>query len=182
MTYKLQIKLDEDMPELIKEYYKNLTLGNFKRTDSGIDLPVIKNYRIPNFERETFNFGIKCQLLKYTDSEENSQFVPYYLYPRSSISKTPLIQTNSLGIIDKDYRGNIMAKVLCIRSPSMTWIQPEYEVREMQLDSKEYLVNEGTRLFQLCTTDLSPINVEIVENLTETSRGEGGFGSTGVSI
>ena len=36
----------------------------------------------------------------------------YYLYPRSSISKTPLIQTNSVGIIDKDYRGNVMVSCL----------------------------------------------------------------------
>lgn len=168
MTFVLQIKLDEDMPELIKEYYKNLSIENNKRTDSGIDLPVIKDYRIPNFERETFNFGIKCQMVKYINNEQF--FVPYYLYPRSSISKTPLVQTNSLGIIDKDYRGNVMAKVLCVKSPSMKW------------ESDEYLVNEGTRLFQICSTDLSPLNVEIVENLTETLRGEGGFGSTGVGV
>ena len=37
----------------------------------------------------------------------------------------------------------------------------------------------GTRLFQICSPDLSPLKLVIVEELTETSRGEGGFGSTG---
>ena len=52
--------------------------------------------------------------------------VPYYLYPRSSISKTPLIQTNSVGIIDRDYRGNVMGKVLCLISNSSEERVSEY--------------------------------------------------------
>ena len=172
MTYVLQIKLDEDMPEQIKDYYKSIASSdkNLTRTDSGIDLPVIKDYQFMNFKRDTFNFGIKCQMIKYSESKANCKFAPYFLVPRSSISKTPLIQTNSIGIIDKDYRGNIMAKVLCIMDT------------DMNNQSLGYTVNEGTRLFQICTNDLSPLQVEIVETLTETERGEGGFGSTGVSV
>ena len=52
----------------------------------------------------------------------------YYLYPRSSISKTPLRLCNSVGIIDAGYRGNIMAFV--------DNIDEDYDL--------------GTRLFQLC--------------------------------
>ena len=42
----------------------------------------------------------------------------YFMYPRSSISKTPLRLINSVGIIDKDYRGNVMGKVVCLISNS----------------------------------------------------------------
>ena len=95
-------------------------------------------------------------------------YIPYYLYPRSSISKTPLLCANSVGIIDRDYRGNIMGKVRYL---------------PFDLEAKDpYLVDKGTRLFQICSPDLHPIKVKLVDQLTETSRGEGGFGSTGVGL
>jgi dUTPase len=40
-------------------------------------------------------------------------------------------------------------------------------------------IDAGTRLFQLCAPDLSPLSVKIVDNLPDSARGEGGFGSTG---
>ena len=143
---------------------RETTINN---TDSGIDLPLVSDYSILNTTRETFNFGIKCEM-----KDSNGDNIPYFLYPRSSISKTPLLLANSVGIIDKDYRGNIMAKVVCII--------PNYQ--DDLNDEKEYSVSAGTRLFQICSRDLSPIQVKIINDLTETERGEGGFGSTGVGI
>ena len=75
---------------------------------------------------------------------------------------------NSVGIIDKDYRGNIMAKVRNIPNKPNT--------------NDEYLIKKGTRLFQICSHDLSPVKVKVITKLSETSRGEGGFGSTGVGL
>jgi dUTP pyrophosphatase len=80
--------------------------------------------------------------------------------PRSSIAKTPLRQCNSIGLIDAGYRGEIMAAVDNIKNEA-------------------YTVEKGQRLFQLVAMDGSPIHFEIVDELTETTRGEGGFGSTG---
>jgi dUTP pyrophosphatase len=40
-------------------------------------------------------------------------------------------------------------------------------------------IEAGTRLFQICAPDLSPLSVKIVNSLPESARGEGGFGSTG---
>ena len=40
-------------------------------------------------------------------------------------------------------------------------------------------INKGVKLFQICAPDLSPFNIEIVNTLPESSRGEDGFGSTG---
>ena len=42
-----------------------------------------------------------------------------------------------------------------------------------------YIIEEGTRLLQICAPNLEPIQFELVEELSETSRGTGGYGSTG---
>lgn len=68
--------------------------------------------------------------------------------------------SNSIGLIDGGYRGEIMAAVDNIKSEA-------------------FVVEAGTRLFQLIFPDCSPISYELVEELAETTRGAGGFGSTG---
>jgi dUTP pyrophosphatase len=89
----------------------------------------------------------------------------YYVYPRSSISKTPLMLANHVGIIDSGYRGNLMAAV-----------------RKLPSAQSEYVVEKHTRLFQICHPSLCPIFVVLVpeSELNSSERGEGGFGSTGV--
>ena len=47
------------------------------------------------------------------------------------------------------------------------------------ISDKEYEIKQGQRLFQLCSNTLEPINYCIVKELSDTERGEGGFGSTG---
>lgn len=87
----------------------------------------------------------------------------YFLMPRSSICKTPLILANHVGLIDMGYRGEIKAAVRSL----------EYT----------YNIQKNTRLFQLCHPETIPIYVELVENeedFSTSSRGSGGFGSTGV--
>lgn len=155
--YILEILVNESVPGDIKEYYSNLEM--VESNDSGIDLVVVDDVTASVGDVSTLNFKIKCQMV----DESNSSYYPYYLYPRSSISKTPLMMANSVGIIDKDYRGHIMAKV-------------------RNLGSTGYKVTKGTRLFQICSPDLSPIKVKVVDVLSTTIRGEGGFGSTGATI
>lgn len=89
---------------------------------------------------------------------------PYYLYPRSSISKTPLILANHVGIIDSGYRGFIAGAF-----------------RNIDTDNS-YKVEKHTRLLQICHPSLCPIFVVMVseDELSTTERGEGGFGSTGI--
>jgi len=84
----------------------------------------------------------------------------YWLLPRSSIFKTPLMMANSVGVIDSSYRGELMAPV--------------------RSNGVEYDVACGERLFQIVAPDMGWIReVVLVESLPETVRGEGGFGSTG---
>ena len=80
--------------------------------------------------------------------------------PRSSISKTPLRLANAVGLIDAGYRGEIMAAVDNIKG-------------------EDYTVEPNQRLFQLVAMNGSPISFEIVNELSKSSRGKGGFGSTG---
>ena len=121
-----------------------------ERGDSGFDLYAVEDIEIHPRKTAKIPLGIAC---KPNDSHG------YYLYPRSSISKTPFRLANSVGIIDSGYRGEICAMVDNIS------------------DEVKY-IKQGDKLFQLCSPDLRPIEVEFVEELDETIRGSGGFGST----
>ena len=81
--------------------------------------------------------------------------------PRSSTGiKTPLRMTNSIGVIDSDYRGEINA------------------VFE-NTSNEVYIAHEGDRLVQGILVEVPKVLIQEVEELTETKRGVGGFGSTG---
>ena len=101
----------------------------------------------------------------------------FYLYPRSSISKTRMRLANSVGIIDAGYRGDLIAAVDTIGLFGSTDIWHTW--KETLSPLKKY-----DRYFQVCAPDLSPFLVHIVPTEaglgTPTARGTGGFGSTGV--
>lgn len=84
-----------------------------------------------------------------------------YLVPRSSIANTSLMLNNSLGVIDADYRGELLLK---FRNVTMQ-------------GAKKY--NVGDKIGQLILLPRFEIDFEEVEQLTETQRGTGGWGSTG---
>jgi len=136
--------------ESVFEFYTNKSNYN---TDSGFDLYCPDAVLISPRSIATIDFKIQC-------SPNFEKVSGYYLYPRSSISKTPLMMANSVGIIDHGYRGNIMAKVF-------------------NTSDVPYQINRGDRLFQICMPTLQPFNVSFVNALDSTERGAGGFGSTG---
>ena len=166
--YILEIKVDCTDEKIISYYNdkseKSITSQN---CDSGVDIVTTEDVEITRNQIGVLNFNIKCQMININENDGTKKQVGYYLYPRSSISSTPLIMANSVGIIDSGYRGNIMAKVRYI---------------PMSQRDGSYTVKSGTRLFQICAPDLSPVIVKVVDTLTETARGEGGFGSTGLDI
>ena len=128
-----------------------------ERGDAGLDLYCPGNLEILPGETKAIDFKIQCEGL----SDSDARNVCYYLYPRSSISKTPFRLANSVGIIDAGYRGNLMAMVDNISKEVQT-------------------IQKGTRLFQICGRYLEPIHLELVELLSESERGNEGFGSTGL--
>ena len=80
------------------------------------------------------------------------------VYPRSSISKIDMILANGVGVIDSSYRGSI-------------------KLRFKVLGSKTYSI--GDRVGQLMIVPCPVLSLVEVETLSGTSRGAGGFGSTG---
>lgn len=134
-----------------KYYWENHpTYKNAKRNgDCGLDIPMIKDITIPAKSCAfTVNLGFKAE-----------QNWGYMLVPRSSISKTPLRLANSIGIIDKDYRGHVIVKL-------------------DNISDKNFTMEIGKCYFQIVAFSGKLPGFKIVDNIIETKRGEGGFGST----
>lgn len=124
-------------------------------SDAGVDLFVPEDTIISPRSVHFVSHKLKCRMLDST-----GKLVAYYLYPRSSISKTPLMLANSVGIVDSMYRGDIIGAF-------------------RNLGDKEYVISKGTRLVQICAPNLESVQIKLVDSLdTNTERGEGGFGST----
>ena len=118
------------------------------------------------------NLGVRCCM-----RAGKSAPCGFYLYPRSSISKTRMRLANSVGIIDAGYRGDLIAAVDTIGFFGSTDIWHVW--KETLSPIKKY-----DRYFQVCAPDLTPFLIHIVDTEQDlsppTNRGHGGFGSTGV--
>jgi dUTP pyrophosphatase len=157
----LNIYIEGD--DLKKWYIPRITEHNRhvmedKCPNSGFDL-AIPSLHIASigWESTKVDLQVKCRM------DDDGECVGFYTYPRSSISKTPLLLSNHVGIIDSGYRGNLIAMF-----------------RNMSLN--DYGIEQYTRLIQVCHSSLKPFIVRLVncpEDLGNTSRGTGGFGSTG---
>ena len=82
--------------------------------------------------------------------------------PRSGLAaKKNITVLNTPGTIDSDYRGEI--KVILIN-----------------FGNEKFIVENGTRVAQMVMCPIIQAKLEVVKDLTETARGDGGFGSTGI--
>jgi len=90
------------------------------------------------------------------------------LFPRSSLSKYGITMTNSVGVIDSDYRGEIMASLMFNGAPG---------------NCNEIDLLAGERIVQLVVVPIILPALEVGnwsdEYWNDTQRGTGGFGSTG---
>jgi len=142
--------------ESVKDMYEeaaknhNAEVETNPYANSGFDLPLYADVCMSGLHKE--DYMVKAAMF---DGETPSAF---YLYPRSSISKTELRLANSVGIIDRGYRGNLCA-MFDVKTP--------------------FVAMKGQRFVQICEPSLEPFKVVIVDELDSTKRGEGGFGSTG---
>lgn len=84
-----------------------------------------------------------------------------YIYARSGLSiKHGIMLANGVGVIDSDYRGEI-------------------KVGLINLGKEDYVIKKGDRIAQMVFAPVLIAETEVVEELSETDRGAGGFGSTG---
>lgn len=150
---KLVLNLEINETSLIDEYIYKSNKSEIS-SDSGFDLFIAEDMVIPAFSMRMIDLKVRCEPLFKGG---------YYLYPRSSISKTPLRLANSVGIIDNGYRGTLKCAV-------------------DNNSDKEFNVKKGERYFQVCHPSLLPMQINIVDSVDmKTDRGEGGFGSTGLN-
>lgn len=169
--------------EELKAKYKEFEAAqvfNSMEYNSGFDLYTPKNYTWADIAtKRRVDLEVKCKMVTVMPRENNTTssgeadkyygyMSGYYLYPRSSMSKSPLRLANSVGIIDSGYRGNIMAAVdVCL--------PPAAPVNAICVQKME-------RLVQLCAPDLRRIFLVVVDSLEElnggvaTERGSRGFG------
>lgn len=89
------------------------------------------------------------------------------LYPRSSITKYDLMLKNSVGVIDSGYRGEIKFRFRELEPPEQRYPHPG-------------IYKKGDRIGQLMIIPIPKIQFVEVDELSNTDRGTGGFGSTNV--
>jgi dUTP pyrophosphatase len=171
------------LDDALKEYYEKvaaeyntkvdglMTGGKYSvsshyQMDSGFDLVVPKRITRLHIDGDScfsLDHMVQCALYKVDMDGDIVHPSAYYLYPRSSISKTQFRMSNSVGIIDSGYRGNIIGKMDIING----------------ISGQSYVIDKGSRMFQICTPTLEPIyHIKVVDHLDDTERGAGGFGSS----
>jgi len=155
--YTLKITMDNDIPDFCAQHYmsKNNNFAGAYSSDSGLDLIVPEDVNIEFLKVGKVNYKIRCEMI----NNETGRNAPYYVYPRSSISNTDFMLANSVGIMDLNYRGPVMAKFRCFN--------PNNDV-----------IKHMSKMVQICSPDLSPFTVKLVSELSQSDRGENGFGST----
>jgi dUTP pyrophosphatase len=159
-NYNLKMRINDSELNFLKELYEKQISDLNKKypdeankgsKDSGFDLICPYDVVIQPGEKILYDLKVAFE----------PEFIGgYYLFPRSSFGKTSLRLCNSVGIIDNSYRGTVKSLIENIG---------RYEIS----------FKKGERYFQICHPSLIAMNVKIVTSLSETSRGDGGYGSTG---
>lgn len=105
--------------------------------------------------------------------------------PRSSVSKYNLVLANSVGLIDADYRGEILVRFKYIWQPEDFIYVPTPDGNKSGISSKivgkpniDKIYKKGDKICQLKITRVEHAEFYLVDALDTTQRGEGGFGST----
>lgn len=135
--------------KLVNEYAQLPTRGS--EDAAGLDLYCPFHIKVPADSQKKIPLGVAVEIPKGHMG---------LLVPRSSMSKTPLRCANSVGIIDEDYRG-------------------ELSIVYENVSCKDYEIARGDRIAQLIIVPIAVVDVEEAQTLSETERGEGGYGSTG---
>ena len=135
----------------IKKLHKDAVIPTYaKPGDAGMDLVAVTEEWNKDNSMVTYDTGLSMEI---------PEGYVGLLFPRSSISKTILNLSNSVGVIDSGYRGPIMFKFRYLEEGLV------YDV--------------GDRIGQILIMPYPTITFEEVDELSTTERGAGGYGSTG---
>jgi dUTP pyrophosphatase len=138
----------------IKKLNENAIIPSYaKDGDAGMDL-VATSIISTTSTQITYGIGLALEI--------PNGFVGL-IFPRSSVRKTRLMLSNCVGVIDSGYRGELQATFNKINNDSVS--ENDYKV--------------GDRIAQIMIIPHPPIEFEEADELSDTERGDGGFGSTG---
>jgi dUTP pyrophosphatase len=138
----------------LKQFDSQLPVPTHAREgDAGLDMYASTKGLLPAGQRQLVSLGVGIELPEGKAA---------WLVPRSGHARLGVTITNSPGLIDSSYRGEIMCWVENRGTNTFAW-------------------SKGDRICQLVVTDYTPVEFEVVEELSSTARGAGGFGSTGTT-
>ena len=187
--HELEIRIDPRAPPSLREAYEAHVREHNARNearlpserDSGFDLLLPEAVLANRAERFAKVDHLVSVALRRAAGEVNRKAPrsAFYMYPRSSLSKTRLRLANSVGIIDAGYRGNLIAAFDVLPPlPDEPTADSGGEVATLALKRQ--------RLVQVCAPDLGPLRAVVIDEderenevAREGDRGAGGFGSTG---
>ncbi len=156
----MKVKIKKLSPEAIIPTYA-------KQGDAGMDMVATK---IINETLDSITYGTDIAI------EIPEGFVGL-VFPRSSIRKTHLHLSNSVGVIDSGYRGELQATFNKLFGGEAMY--DEMKVNEASHTNVNDWYKVGDRIAQIMIIPYPPIEFMEVEELSNTERGDGGFGSTG---
>jgi dUTP pyrophosphatase len=133
----------------IKKLHEDAVIPSYAKTgDCGMDLTAV-NISFDEFDNLVCETGLAVEIPKGHVG---------FIFPRSSISKYALHLRNSVGVIDSGYRGEILIKFGYVPN--------------------QLVYKKGDKVAQLVIMPYPEVSFEEVDKLSETERGDGGFGST----
>lgn len=139
--------------KIIKLNQKAITPKYEHNDDSGLDLISVETVEIPSGESKLVKTGISIELPPNTEAQ---------IRPRSGLAlKHQITVLNTPGTVDEGYRGEI--GVILINHGKTS-----------------FNVTQGMRIAQMVIAPVIRVKIEEVEYLSDTIRGQGGFGSTGI--
>lgn len=161
----------------IKKLHPNAVIPTYsKKGDAGMDLTITDTTNIGEAFTGFFEFrtGIAVEI---------PEGYVGLVFPRSSISKTPFVLANSVGVIDSGYRGEIMVRL----KTDANSILADLSINEQSTEEEKKFFGAydpvfpkvGDKIAQLIILPYPEIEFEEVEELSNSERNDGGFGSTG---
>lgn len=166
----------------IKKLHESAVIPSYsKKGDAGMDLTAVDYY-----------YDVEGNIVYRTGlAIEIPEGYVGLIFPRSSICNYDINLTNAVGVIDSGYRGEVTMKfkpTLCFQPNEATNYLADdkfdasdgvYIPYDERVPIEPHVYECGERVGQIIIMPYPQIEFEEVESLTETERGDGGYGSTG---
>lgn len=164
ITVNLTTVKDIEMQVKIKKLHKDAVIPSYaKHGDAGMDL-VATSKSYDDHGNVVYGTGLAFEIPKGYAG---------FLFPRSSNTKKDLILGNSVGVIDSGYRGEVVLK---FKASSLRF---EHDGKVLSDEFPQNIYDVGDRIGQIIIMPYPKVNFIEVDELSDSERGQGGFGSSG---